>query len=579
MAGQTEIRIVGVPANFTQMFIIHLRLQVAFKTTENSAIKQSRMTVNTIIPAVEMSAGEDREELRVVFGERSFLSGRMTGIAGAGKILVSGHTAVHVIHIGLVVIMTGKAGIYRTINRRGMANGTVGPFAVMRSGEDREKLGVVIGKIARFPGWVAEITILTIIIVPGHPAVNIVGIGLVMSMTIKTAEFGTIGRIYMAGIAVGPFAVVRSGEDREELRVMISEIARFPGRVAEITILTGVSIPGHPAVNIIGIGLVMSMTINTAEFGTVSRICMAGAAVGPFPVMSSGEDREELGVMIGEIARFPGRMADIAILTGVSIPGHPAVDIVGIGLVMSMAFKATEIFPVGRVDMAGVAVIPLIIMYSRKDREELSVMIAKITRFPGWVTEITVGRVVGVAAYPVMIAVGFRLVMFMTGETAEILVGAGIDMATGAVIPFVIMGSGKDREENIMIIKKRRPPAIHLVARLTLGRKAVIGVLRVLNAEIFGLMALDTAGGVERKIPRRHLFVTALAIQKGVASGDRKIRVKVHLLNIKLFPAPGGVAVFAVITHLRLVNILVAGKTVLFNFTEIGDIMTTAAIG
>ena len=114
--------------------------------------------------------------------------------------------------------------------------------------------------------------------------------------------------------------------------------------------------------DIIRVGLVMFVAGETGENCPVGWCRMTGGTFGPFSIMGTRENREELSIVVGKITGFSGRMAGIAVGTGKIITGHSTMDIVRIGLIMGMTINAAEFCPVGRVDMTGAAVIPFIDM-------------------------------------------------------------------------------------------------------------------------------------------------------------------------------------------------------------------------
>ena len=126
--------------------------------------------------------------------------------------------------------------------------------------------------------------------------------------------------------------------------------------------------------------------------------------------------------MVSKLTRLSGWMAEITVLAVIGITAHGTMNVIGISLIVGVAFKTAEIFPVVRINMAGIAIIPFVIVHSREDGEKLGVMISEIFSFAGRMAKITIGRIIGIPGNTTMIIVRLRLIMFMAGQTAEILI-------------------------------------------------------------------------------------------------------------------------------------------------------------
>ena len=87
--------------------------------------------------------------------------------------------------------------------------------------------------------------------------------------------------------------------------------------------------------------------------------------------------------------------------------------------------------------------------------------------------------------------------MLVTIQTAEILIIIRIRMASATVIPDTGVITRTNRKEHLMVWQKSRPPNIHLMAFITLGRQTGTDVAGTGNFEVVCLMTINTASRVE----------------------------------------------------------------------------------
>ncbi len=86
---------------------------------------------------------------------------------------------------------------------------------------------------------------------------------------------------------------------------MINEVSGLAGRVAEVAVLTIITVTRDSNVVLIGIASIMFMTAKAAEILEISRINMTRGAVIPLAGMLTGKNGEE-SVVIGQHGRAPG---------------------------------------------------------------------------------------------------------------------------------------------------------------------------------------------------------------------------------------------------------------------------------
>lgn len=102
-------------------------------------------------------------------------------------------------------------------------------------------------------------------------------------------------------------------------------------------------------------------------------------------------------------------MATIANVAVIGVTLFTAVLIVHLGLVVHVAVETVEDRTISRVDVAGGTTTPLTIMLAAEDREELGVVIDKLTSRPGRMAVVASGARVAVAVHTAMDAVSGRI--------------------------------------------------------------------------------------------------------------------------------------------------------------------------
>jgi hypothetical protein len=166
---------------------------------------------------------------------------------------------------------------------------------------------------------------------------------------------------------------------------------------------------------------------------------------------------------------------------------------------------------------------------------------------------------IGVSGHALVLFIHLRLAVLMAGKTREITKRGWIFMALHTIAPHSVVPTRKNGEKCIMIRQECRTPIVHLVAFLTIGRERIGHVIRIIGCKIILLVARDTFGSQKRKIALLLVLVTTLAIHHGVSSQQRETSICMNLLSIKNLPTLKGMTFLTVVTHLCLMNILVAG--------------------
>ena len=135
------------------MFGIHLGLPVlmTFHTGEHLAVVRVNVAGFAFIPLVFMLTGKNREELRIVGAEVSFLSGGMALVAVLAVISVSGNALMLAVHFGLPVFVARQAGELLFVGGARVTGTAVAPGVLMHSRKHRKKQRIVIGHRCRFP--------------------------------------------------------------------------------------------------------------------------------------------------------------------------------------------------------------------------------------------------------------------------------------------------------------------------------------------------------------------------------------------------------------------------------------------
>lgn len=233
-----------------------------------------------------------------MLGKLATGTGWMACQAGAALITVSGHAGVDTVGGGLFV--TGQATIDATIRGIGVAIGTFAPQAVVRSGIYREIQTIVFGKLDSCAIRVAGQARGAHICIAANTLMDVIGSGCLV--TAKTAELRPIVGVVVAIGTGGPFAGVRPGEYGEIQGVVVAEVLCFAPRMAEVTVLTIIIVPRYASVVFVGIGPVVLVTAEAAEFLKVIRVDVTGGAIVPFAGVFAGEDGEE-GVVVGQQGR------------------------------------------------------------------------------------------------------------------------------------------------------------------------------------------------------------------------------------------------------------------------------------
>ena len=77
----------------------------------------------------------------------------MTAITEVAVIFIAFSAKMFFIHDILVVIMTIETVDHCSGSRIGVTGGTIGPFVIVSSGEDREELWIMIRKQSLFASW------------------------------------------------------------------------------------------------------------------------------------------------------------------------------------------------------------------------------------------------------------------------------------------------------------------------------------------------------------------------------------------------------------------------------------------
>jgi hypothetical protein len=200
------------------------------------------------------------------------------------------------------------------------------------------------------PGGMAVIAGRTGETVTGHAAVN--PIGGRIRVTRETTEDLAVIRNSVALNTITPLARVGTGEDREELGVMLCELSSLTGWVTEVAVLTVVDVSSHVAVKGIHIRLIVLMTRETIDYCSISGGRVAGTALSPLSLMGSGENWKVLPVMFNELPTLSGRVTQITILAAVRVSRHSAVDSVHCRLAVGMARSTVYLTALLRVGVA-----------------------------------------------------------------------------------------------------------------------------------------------------------------------------------------------------------------------------------
>ncbi len=121
-----------------------LSVRVTIDAGEFLAIAGHGVALGTVLPLVVMCAGVNREKLRVVIRELAALAGGVAGQAVGAVEDIAGHALVKGIGFVPGVRVAIYTGEQLFVRGHGVAFGTVLPLVVVRTGEDGEKLGVVV---------------------------------------------------------------------------------------------------------------------------------------------------------------------------------------------------------------------------------------------------------------------------------------------------------------------------------------------------------------------------------------------------------------------------------------------------
>ncbi|MFQ6114788.1 MAG: hypothetical protein ACE5NG_12030 [bacterium] len=138
------------------------------------------------------------------------------------------------------------------------------------------------------------ITGITIISVPiDFSKMFIVHFVLIVLVAIKTGEQFSVIWIKMACSAIIPFVVMWSGENWEELTIMLYKVPFFTLWMAKITLRTVEGITLNPRMLNVHFTLAVLMTVQTGKVFTVRWIWMTGEAFLPLSGVYACEDGKE----------------------------------------------------------------------------------------------------------------------------------------------------------------------------------------------------------------------------------------------------------------------------------------------
>jgi hypothetical protein len=232
----------------------------------------------------------------------------MTIIAGITVIGITGNPAVRIVHVCLVVCMTGDATEHLVIRGVGMAIAAGGPCSVVMTRVNRKILNVVI-ESRRYPGSLI-MTHLAIGGILGGGMGRIVGLVVIVQMTSDTGGWQNIVVI----ILVAGRAIKRQMcSCKYVIITMDRERGRCPARISGMAVCTGSrNIYG----NMIGIGRLVIICLVTTHAG-------GRQSIGVVIIMATVTISRQMGacegiiiIMNGESSRFPSGDCGMAIRAG-----------------------------------------------------------------------------------------------------------------------------------------------------------------------------------------------------------------------------------------------------------------------
>jgi len=95
--------------------------------------------------------------------------------------------------------------------------------------------------------------------------------------------------------------------------------------------------------------------------------------------------------------------------------------IIHFGLIMFMTIKTSEVFFIQSIRMTGSAFTPFVSMFPGKNREIKTIVLLKISLLPRGMTGVALTALIRIPLNADMFCIRIRLVVFMAGETGEIL--------------------------------------------------------------------------------------------------------------------------------------------------------------
>jgi hypothetical protein len=189
-------------------------------------------------------------------------------------------------------------------------------------------------------------------------------------MTNHAGEIFATGWIRVTGQTFIPRAGMFAGEDRKEQIIVFSEFAFLTGRVTLETLRTCVSIAGNSRMLRIHFGLSMLVTNDTREVLAIRRIGMTREALIPGTGVFTGEDGEELRIVIAELAALARRVTGETRAAFISIARDALMFRIHFTLLMFMTSEASEVGEGCRILVALLAVTPFAIVLPGKNRKE-----------------------------------------------------------------------------------------------------------------------------------------------------------------------------------------------------------------
>ena len=168
--------------------------------------------------------------------------------------------------------------------------------------------------------------------------------------------------------------------------------------------------------------------------------------------------------------------------------------------------------------MTNGAIVPAVVVRTRKNRKKQRVVFAKVSGFAGGVTLVARRRVVRIARNPLMLGIHFGSIVFVAGDALEHLEVSRSDVADRTGVPLAVVLAREDGEEHVVVGHERRRPTGHFVAGLAQRGKpagAVVGGQRRLVILEVTLVAWRPR---PPKICRRHAGVARKAVDQQVSA-------------------------------------------------------------